>query len=867
MSKPSSAFIKRRKQLIKALIKAGCFVFPVKRYRKLPKGMWADIGTQDWATVEKWLNKGLNLGIDTGKSNLLVIDIDPKDEGETAQDIYDLLELYYDDLPETFKVRTGSGGLHLYFKMPSESLGNTSNTLFKHVDTRGLGGYVVAPGSVVIEKHVAESLLVEKSFATEDNRKIVYEDFDYETLFNNDIDWRYYEQVSTSSKIKFAELPQVLLDKLIDLKNTPTKGVACEIDMDDVNSKSAITRGIDYCLHGHPEAIEGQGGDNTTYQLFARLREMGLSEDVAVDLADEYYNERCEPPWDLEDLLRICSHAYSYAKEPFGQMNVHADFKTEDDEDYDPELLAIPEGEGKALERDPDMKGMTQEQKADIKADKKYAQQVLEIQAKAKELSEAYYDDRNKFRFIYDPITDFVFNRKTGQKMTTKAFSTLIRPEEAVQRYIETAAADKIKVSPFDAAADLGILAIVSERTYIPNAPIFLPHPLDLNNAIVWNTYEASNIQPVAGPTPNFDIYMQELFLDEKDREAVLNFMAHCVQHPGAIHAFALVICGNHGSGKTLFAQLLGKMVGDKNFNLVNTNDIKSRFNDWAENKQVILLDECFDIGTLEIANKLKGLVGAKELSIEGKNVQVRRVKNFGNYILTSNYSDAVRMDSGERRYYVINTNSKLGDKVAKERTIEILDPVHAMVEERTKEASAELRAVFHNLMERDLSEYRPFTLPRRTQAMEDMIENNRMDWQAYITDCIINKANGFHYSAYAVPDIIELLKQKGFTRLKPGQVVAYLTEQGYDKYKDCRCANPDTGSSYRKDIFILADQMKWESVGAYGIKKALAEYCMTYSSTVTEYVDPDLNKVIKTEDFIKDFSIEDNIVNLKDKH
>ncbi|NUT49507.1 MAG: DNA primase, partial [Saccharothrix sp.] len=49
----------------------------------------------------------------------------------------------------TFTVRTPSGGLHLYFRAPTEpELRNTVGRLGWRVDTRGAGGYVVAAGSV-----------------------------------------------------------------------------------------------------------------------------------------------------------------------------------------------------------------------------------------------------------------------------------------------------------------------------------------------------------------------------------------------------------------------------------------------------------------------------------------------------------------------------------------------------------------------------------------------------------------------------------------------------------------------------------------------------------------------------------------------
>lgn len=246
MSKPDATFIKNRKRLFKALVHNGCYLFPIKRYRKLPKGMWADISTNDWNTIEAWIDRKLNIGVDTGKSKLLVIDIDPK--VESADEMQDTLELLYEELPKTFTVCTASGGTHLYFKAPNNSLGNTAGGLLDHVDTRGYGGYVVGPGSITLDKDVANNLLVTKTFDVPGKGEVEYLDFDYQTLFNEDLDWRYYDRASPG-KVAFADLPQAFIDKLTEVAQSPTKGVATEVDEEDVDSNQAIEGAIDYCLH------------------------------------------------------------------------------------------------------------------------------------------------------------------------------------------------------------------------------------------------------------------------------------------------------------------------------------------------------------------------------------------------------------------------------------------------------------------------------------------------------------------------------------------------------------------------------------------------------------------------------------------
>ncbi|MFJ4693604.1 bifunctional DNA primase/polymerase [Streptomyces sp. NPDC088766] len=101
-----------------------------------------------------WSHGAYNVGIATGPSRLLVVDLDvPKDKGSAdapcgATTFAALCERAGHAVPATYRVRTASGGVHLYFTAPPGiRLGNTAGTVAPLVDTRGWGGYVVAAGS------------------------------------------------------------------------------------------------------------------------------------------------------------------------------------------------------------------------------------------------------------------------------------------------------------------------------------------------------------------------------------------------------------------------------------------------------------------------------------------------------------------------------------------------------------------------------------------------------------------------------------------------------------------------------------------------------------------------------------------------
>ena len=117
---------------------------------------WEQRATRDPDRIRAaWSRAPFNVGIATGPSRLVVVDLDmPKDKGSSdapsgATTFQALCERAGQDVPDTYRTRTASGGEHLYFTAPSGvRLANTAGTIGELVDTRAWGGYVVAAGSL-----------------------------------------------------------------------------------------------------------------------------------------------------------------------------------------------------------------------------------------------------------------------------------------------------------------------------------------------------------------------------------------------------------------------------------------------------------------------------------------------------------------------------------------------------------------------------------------------------------------------------------------------------------------------------------------------------------------------------------------------
>jgi hypothetical protein len=107
--------------------------------------------TTDPDQLGRWWRRWPKANVAIATGQIIVIDVDPRAGG------WDSLALLVDEgwrLPPTATSVTGGGGVHLYFRAPTQELRNTVASLpgvpisLPGVDLRATGGYVIAPPSL-----------------------------------------------------------------------------------------------------------------------------------------------------------------------------------------------------------------------------------------------------------------------------------------------------------------------------------------------------------------------------------------------------------------------------------------------------------------------------------------------------------------------------------------------------------------------------------------------------------------------------------------------------------------------------------------------------------------------------------------------
>lgn len=167
--------------------------------------------------------------------------------------------------PETYRVRTPSGGIHDYY---AGSLPPSQNKVGEKIDTRGRGSYVLVPPSIIDDRDPKAHGLPHKQG--------VY-------TLERDID--------------YAPLPAWVSEAAGRARAAAagSSGVALDLPGNVARAREWLSR--------RAPAVEGNGGDAWTFETFCFLADLGLSVEKMLEVAADW-NSSCVPPWD-DDGLRL----------------------------------------------------------------------------------------------------------------------------------------------------------------------------------------------------------------------------------------------------------------------------------------------------------------------------------------------------------------------------------------------------------------------------------------------------------------------------------------------------------------------------------------------------------------------------------
>jgi hypothetical protein len=259
-----------------AFASAGFHLHPCKQDKKPYLDSWPDKATTDIQQLRSWADEfpGCRWGVAAGKSGLVIVDSDIK-ENKRGEDTLVLLQADNGALPDTYTVRTPSGGVHRYFKGLTKT---AAQNLGPALDTRSVGGYAIIPDGV-----------------------------DYVPL----------------NQAPIAEAPKWVIDKAgkpgekerSKDADIPAPGV-------EIDKAERVLDAIEYVTKQAPGASVGNR-DDTTYRVACCVRDFGLSYHAALKIMTDYWAERQDveltSDFDPGHVRWKVEQAYKTAKNKLGE--------------------------------------------------------------------------------------------------------------------------------------------------------------------------------------------------------------------------------------------------------------------------------------------------------------------------------------------------------------------------------------------------------------------------------------------------------------------------------------------------------------------------------------------------------------------
>jgi hypothetical protein len=249
---------------------------------------------RQWHSYWKKRFSGLDCwwGVAPALSGLVFADIDTK-PGKRGQETFELFEIVY-GWPQTMVTGSPSGGRHHWYRGRHLFAVGTDKSNHPGID---FAQYVILPGCMKADG-TGYTLQADHPIADAP-------------------DWFYVEAKRTAAKVE-----PIVQDPVIDL-----------------DQQANVDWARSFLQHDAPRSIAGQGGEQTTLDVATVLKDMGISEAMALELMAEFYNVdgRCDPIWSMdesspEDSLPVkVRNAYTYKRRVApGASTAEAEFAGDD---------------------------------------------------------------------------------------------------------------------------------------------------------------------------------------------------------------------------------------------------------------------------------------------------------------------------------------------------------------------------------------------------------------------------------------------------------------------------------------------------------------------------------------------------------
>ncbi len=259
---------------------------------------------------------------------------------------------------------------------------------------------------------------------------------------------------------------------------------------------------------------------------------------------------------------------------------------------------------------------------------------------------------------------------------------------------------------------------------------------------LCYNTYAPPLLLPAAADARTRELgvkvfldHLKYLFPEPAVKSAFIDWWAATIQAPQRRVTWAPLIISTHeGVGKGWMASLLKKLVGLSNFRMITQDQLdgsNSQFNDFLSGSTLVVVDELRVGNRDDIANRLRGMVTEEALEVNAKYGAKQMSDIYANFILYSNYTDAIALNNTDRRYWAHILYQEPKDVTYYNKLWAWLDtdgPSHLL----------------EYLLKRDISKFNFGRVPDTTSAKSTLIRESWSDLDQILMNALNNRDGPF---------------------------------------------------------------------------------------------------------------------------
>lgn len=273
-----------------------------------------------------------------------------------------------------------------------------------------------------------------------------------------------------------------------------------------------------------------------------------------------------------------------------------------------------------------------------------------------------------------------------------------------------------------------------NERLRRVDAPIYWPGVLEQiipeKGEMKLNYWQAPVLPDARrGAVDVFLEHVSYLWPDETsiERRLLLDYLAYMIQKPGEKIHWAILIQGDPGTGKSYFAGVMNRIMGDSNVRIIHNDVLHETFTGWQRNTQLIIVEEMMARQRLDLMNKLKPMITEPWCSIREMYRPPYWQYNRFNFLFFTNHKDSLIIDNKDRRYCVLKSEALPHTEGAAyyKRLFNWLND------------EANVAALLWFFLNRDLSEFEAKGHAPMTSGKRELIEESMMPIDRFIKDAV----------------------------------------------------------------------------------------------------------------------------------